>query len=51
VRTARLFLDWIHVDEGLMEATLDQQRISDEGRAIIERNKKKRTKLSSEGLQ
>ncbi len=38
--TTRLFLDWLHVDKGSMEATYDPERISDEGRAIIERNKK-----------
>jgi len=38
--TTKLFLDWLHVDKGGMEATYDPERISDEGRAIIERNKK-----------
>lgn len=36
----RLLVDWEHIDKGRLEATLDPERISDQGRAIIERNKK-----------
>lgn len=38
--TTRLFIDWINVNKGSMEATLDPDRISEEGRETIERNKR-----------
>jgi hypothetical protein len=38
--TTRLFLDWMYVHKGSMEATYDPVRISQEGYAAIERNKK-----------
>ncbi len=38
--TTKLFLDWSHVDKGKMVATYAPDRISDEGRAIMEHNKK-----------
>ncbi len=31
-----LFVDWVHVDKGRMEVTLDADRLSDEGKAFIE---------------
>jgi hypothetical protein len=40
MNTTKLFLDWLHVDKGAMEATYDSARISEEGYARIERNKK-----------
>ena len=36
----RLFIDWINVHKGSMAATLDPERVSDEGWRIMERNKK-----------
>ncbi len=35
-----LFVDWFNVDKGRMEATLDPERLSEEGKAVIERNKR-----------
>ena len=32
-----LFVDWVHVDKGRMEVTLDVDRLSDEGKAFIAR--------------
>jgi|GEM_PF-713201 len=37
--TTRLFVDWIHVEKGQMVATLDPERISEEGQALIERHR------------
>lgn len=36
----RLFIDWINVGKGRMEATFDPARLSEEGKVIIEKNKK-----------
>ncbi len=34
----RLFIDWTHVQKGILEMTLDPERITPEGRETIERN-------------
>ena len=32
-----LFVDWVHVDKGRMEVTLDADRLSPEGKEFVER--------------
>ena len=36
----RLFVDWTHVQKGQLDMTLDSDRITERGRAAIERNRK-----------
>lgn len=34
--TTRLFLDWMHIDKGTMQAAYDPARLSDDGQATME---------------
>ena len=55
MNSSRLFLDWMHIYKGQMEITLDPERISEEGRAAIERMRLERggkcPELSGHGMK